>query len=164
MAKEVWPGLFLGGLGAVYAALGTVQSGDRGGGGSRSSSSSSKGGHAATPFAYQACVNVAAEVRYESEVAAELAELRVLCYRFDMNDDATYRLEHAEEIVELLHMLLQNGVKVLVHCFMGVSRSASVVIRYLIRYHGHTYDSAFAHLRQHSWAYRCMGNLTILTL
>jgi len=43
---------------------------------------------------------------------------------------------------------LRSGRNVLVHCQQGVSRSAAVVLAYLIRNRGMTYDSAHAYLRR----------------
>jgi len=102
VAKEVWPGLFLGGPGDVYAALGTLQS----------------GGHAATTFACQACRSS----QRERGGCAKLVELHVLCYRFHMNDDATYRLEHAEEIVELM-----------TYVWSSIGRSTARLVRACVR-------------------------------
>jgi protein-tyrosine phosphatase len=122
MCKEVWPNLWLGGVDALH--------------------------NGAAGYPFQACINVAAEVRYDGDVQANLTKFEITRYSFAMNDDASYNLEHVEEIVDLLHMLLQNGVKVLVHCFKGISRSVSVIVRYLIRHHAHTYDTALAHLHK----------------
>jgi protein-tyrosine phosphatase len=45
-----------------------------------------------------------------------------------------------------IHALVSNGVNVLVHCQRGISRSATVVIAYLIRYGRMTRDDAFRHV------------------
>ena len=126
MARKVWPDLFLGGVGALYPA--------------------------ALPF--QAAINVAAEVRYEAAIRAKLDALNISCYTFAMTDDGEYNLDHTDEILDLMHLLLTNKVKVLVHCFIGVSRSAAVVIRYLVRFHQHTYDTALEHINASDGPYR----------
>jgi len=46
-----------------------------------------------------------------------------------------------------LNSLLSKGCSVLVHCQMGVSRSATVVIAYLIRYWNMTRDEAYIHVK-----------------
>lgn len=48
---------------------------------------------------------------------------------------------HFDEAADFIHQHLQYG-NVLVHCYAGVSRSASIVIAYLIKYHGLTLQNA----------------------
>lgn len=43
---------------------------------------------------------------------------------------------------------IRNGHKVMVHCYAGMSRSASVVIAYYILYKGWSFDLAYSHCRQ----------------
>ena len=52
-----------------------------------------------------------------------------------------------KETGEFIRGAIEGGGQVLVHCFAGVSRSASVVIAYLMRYHNMTYSQACAHVR-----------------
>lgn len=52
-----------------------------------------------------------------------------------------------KETGEFIRGAIEGGGQVLVHCFAGVSRSASVVIAYLMRYHHMTYSQASAHVR-----------------
>ena len=52
-----------------------------------------------------------------------------------------------KETGEFIRGAIEGGGQVLVHCFAGVSRSASVVIAYLMRYHNMTYSQACAHVQ-----------------
>jgi len=60
-------------------------------------------------------------------------------------DDPSVRLSaHFRETGEFINAAIREGGQVLVHCFAGVSRSATVVIAYLIAYHQMSYKDAFA--------------------
>jgi len=52
----------------------------------------------------------------------------------------------------LLKKWLNEGHKIMVHCFGGVSRSVSVVIAYYILYKGWSYEIAYLHCRQRCYA------------
>ena len=49
---------------------------------------------------------------------------------------------YLDKIVDNIHKNIQNNQNVFVHCFMGASRSVSIVIAYLIKYKGYTFDEA----------------------
>lgn len=42
----------------------------------------------------------------------------------------------------------KKGKTVFVHCHMGKSRSVSIIISYMIKYHSFSYESAFAYIKQ----------------
>ncbi|KAI1789918.1 DSPc-domain-containing protein [Ganoderma leucocontextum] len=66
------------------------------------------------------------------------------CYRLDILDSSSADLRpHLEATVRWIDERLRRGINVLVHCQQGVSRSAAVVIAYLIYAHSMTYDAAF---------------------
>ncbi|KAJ7217324.1 protein-tyrosine phosphatase-like protein [Mycena pura] len=70
------------------------------------------------------------------------------CYRIDIEDDMTAALRpHLAEACNYIRTGIEGGENVLVHCQQGVSRSASIVIAYLIRDHHMTYDAAFDFVR-----------------
>ena len=48
-----------------------------------------------------------------------------------------------QEATDYIKKTIEEGKNVLVHCFAGVSRSASIVIAYLMRFHGMDFNKAF---------------------
>lgn len=127
MARQVWPGLYLGGLASVYAAA---------------------------PLPFKVVVNVAKEITYDEDVQDSLKKQKVQIVKLSMTDDDKFQLADADKTIDEIHQHIQQKIPVLVHCLMGASRSVSVVIRYLIRYEKHTYDTALAHLHCFCWCYR----------
>lgn len=61
--------------------------------------------------------------------------------RFDLSP-------YLEEALIFIKTTLDSGENVLVHCNLGISRSSSIVIAYLIAQCGMTYDKAFRHLKK----------------
>ncbi len=81
--------------------------------------------------------------------------------RFPVYDDNTqsikqYLLKAYDKII--MFQLNNHGKNILVHCFMGASRSASVVIYYLMKKHGYTLNDAIIFCRNK----RALINPTIL--
>jgi predicted protein tyrosine phosphatase len=71
------------------------------------------------------------------------------CYRIDIVDHSSADLRpHLEAVCNYIDRILKNGQSVLVHCQQGVSRSAAVVIAYLIRNKGMSYDNAYDFLKR----------------
>ncbi|KAF9018928.1 phosphatases II [Hymenopellis radicata] len=67
------------------------------------------------------------------------------CYRIDLLDKPSEDLRpHLEAACSYIDDALNGGGSVLVHCQQGVSRSAAIVIAYLIRNGGMSFDGAFA--------------------
>ncbi len=56
-------------------------------------------------------------------------------------------LPHLDTAVEFIYQNVREGSPVLVHCMMGVSRSATAILAYLIKYYGMYPPGAIAYLR-----------------
>lgn len=70
-------------------------------------------------------------------------------YRVDVEDISREPIElFFHEATEFIHENVERENGVLVHCKAGVSRSPSVVIAYLIKYHNYTLYNAFAAARR----------------
>lgn len=52
-----------------------------------------------------------------------------------------------DEVIETIHRYRRMGLNVLVHCFAGMSRSASTVACYLIKYYEHDYKLAILYIQ-----------------
>jgi len=71
-------------------------------------------------------------------------------YRVDVEDMGREPIEaFFEEATEFIHSWTSREQPVLVHCRAGVSRSASVVIAYLMTYQGYSLYDAFFLVRSH---------------
>jgi hypothetical protein len=65
-------------------------------------------------------------------------------YRVDVEDMGREPIElFFPEATEFIHTQLSQERPVLVHCKAGVSRSSSVVLAYLVEYHGYSLHDAF---------------------
>jgi protein-tyrosine phosphatase len=52
-----------------------------------------------------------------------------------------------EDATNFLESCRLKNRKVLVHCYMGISRSSSCILAYLIKYKGYTFESAYLHVK-----------------
>jgi hypothetical protein len=55
--------------------------------------------------------------------------------------------KYFDESVDFIDSVVKSGGKVLVHCSYGVSRSASIVIAYLMKKHELSYDDAYEYVK-----------------
>lgn len=63
------------------------------------------------------------------------------------DDEKTDLLKHWDDTFKYITKARQNGSKVLVHCKMGVSRSASVVIAYAMKAYNWDFQTALEHVK-----------------
>jgi dual specificity phosphatase 12 len=71
-------------------------------------------------------------------------------YRVDVEDMSREPIElFFPEATEFIHSWISREQPVLVHCRAGVSRSASVVMSYLVTYQGYSLHDAFFLVRSH---------------
>lgn len=71
-------------------------------------------------------------------------------YRVDVEDMSREPIElFFEEATEFISQFISREQPVLVHCRAGVSRSASIILAYLIRYHNYNLHDAFFLTRSH---------------
>ncbi len=82
-------------------------------------------------------VNCAKEINNFFSNDFDYINLKIL----DIDDVLIY--PHLDNIVTKMYNYLQNNNnKILVHCYMGASRSVSIVIAYLIKYKGYNFEEA----------------------
>nr|XP_002125487.1 dual specificity protein phosphatase 14-like [Ciona intestinalis] len=68
--------------------------------------------------------------------------------RVPVNDVPTAQLSpYFDKVADLLHKNCQNGTRCLVHCVAGVSRSATLCIVYLMKYHRMSLRDAHTHVK-----------------
>jgi len=67
----------------------------------------------------------------------------IIYYKFPIRDN---NFDDISEILnktyDIIDNHINNGDTILVHCYMGASRSASVVIHYIMKKYGSTYDQS----------------------
>lgn len=70
------------------------------------------------------------------------------CYKFPWDDSLSFDIySQLDDVTKLIHTLRTGRLNVLVHCHMGISRSTSAIVAYLIRYFNMTRDHALAYVK-----------------
>lgn len=64
-----------------------------------------------------------------------------------VNSRLAYEIEHCLEYIHNAVISNSYGSKVLIHCYQGKSRSATIIIAYLIKYHSISYSAALTIVR-----------------
>jgi len=79
-------------------------------------------------------------------VARELADIQypnnIKVFKYPIDDIVNQKLPQLDEIADLIHTHRNSG-NILIHCHMGISRSASFVIYYLMKYYNKTFSDAY---------------------
>lgn len=69
--------------------------------------------------------------------------------KIPLDDNQHENLQHyIDDACEFIERARNCGGKCLVHCRRGISRSPAIVVGYLMRHHGHRYDSAVKFVEQ----------------
>lgn len=55
-------------------------------------------------------------------------------------------ITHFDECIDFIQSAIDNNNSILVHCYFGVSRSASIVIAYIMKKYKINYEQAFNRL------------------
>ncbi len=73
---------------------------------------------------------------------------KVLYENFTIADVPSFDLvDSLEAVLPIIHRHLESEKRVLVHCRHGISRSPSVILAYLMKYSGMSFEQAFSFLR-----------------
>ena len=92
-------------------------------------------------FDIKTIINVAIEI---PKICAD--EFKYI--KYDWDDIFCFDiLSDLDNIVDQIHFEISNENPVLVHCAAGVSRSASAVIGYLMKYEKMSFDDAYKHVK-----------------
>jgi protein-tyrosine phosphatase len=98
-------------------------------------------------------INTASEIQYSPILTQLLTENGIETIKFPMYDTEDYNIEKVlEDVLCFMNIILSNGGKIYIHCAMGVSRSATIVIAYLIRHKNMSFDEAYNWVKERrSW-------------
>jgi protein-tyrosine phosphatase len=98
-------------------------------------------------------INVGSEILYSPKVTKLLGENGIEMMKFPMYDREEYNIEKVlSEVLHLMQIVIANKGKVYIHCAMGISRSATIVIAYLIMHQQMSFDEAYEWVKaRRSW-------------
>lgn len=70
-------------------------------------------------------------------------------HKYEIEDTLSYDISaHFDEINELIYEYIRKGKNVLVHCMAGMSRSATIIISYLMKYENMTFKEALLFVKE----------------
>lgn len=85
-------------------------------------------------------LNVTKECKYDS------GDIKQIKLEYADNPNANI-LEGIETTLELIHQHISKSENVFVHCYMGKSRSVTIILAYLITYQNFTLKEAYDHVK-----------------
>jgi len=65
-------------------------------------------------------------------------------------------------LTNVIYSFLKENKAVLVNCFAGISRSSTIVIAYMMKYHNMTFDEAFNYVQSKRWIVNPNPNFRII--
>jgi len=65
-------------------------------------------------------------------------------------------------LTNVIHSFLKENKALLVNCFAGISRSSTIVIAYMMKYHNMTFDEAFNYVKSKRWIVNPNPNFRII--
>jgi len=88
-------------------------------------------------------VNVAAQLdpAYPSRICYKWVKI------YDNEREKKAFGKHLDDLTEFIHSVRTQNGRVFVHCQSGISRSPTVILAYLLRFHSMDYDSAYHFLK-----------------
>lgn len=91
-------------------------------------------------------INCSKDIDYESSVNIEVIRLSI----HDVNSEESNQIlgDNIEYLTYLINIYLNNNCGVLIHCYAGVQRSATVVLCYLLKYKNMSLDMAKTIMKQ----------------
>ncbi len=98
-------------------------------------------------FQIKTVVNVAEEVDIEPLTPANSPIVAVHKFDWSHNQDLSQNIENAIDIIQCAKA---KGLPVLVHCHQGISRSAALVIGFLMKTQRMTFENAYAFVKAKS--------------
>lgn len=58
---------------------------------------------------------------------------------------------YLDYLTSVINSFLKDNKAVLVNCFAGISRSATIVIAYMMKYHNMNFENAFSYVQSKRW-------------
>ena len=91
-------------------------------------------------------INCSKDIVYESDVNIQVVRLSI----HDINSEESNNIlgDQIEYLTYLINIYLNNNCGVLIHCYAGVQRSATVVLCYLLKYKNMSLDMAKTIMKQ----------------
>lgn len=82
-------------------------------------------------------------VSSEINISHVVKPLNIEYLRVDVDDEEDFPIcNFFDQMNDFIHRCLKSNGKIIVHCQMGVSRSPTAVIAYLIKYQGFSWEDA----------------------